>query len=145
MIVSFVYLNLFIAIILQGFSDTNERANLQINDQVYEDFRNIWSDYDKKGEGLIPVGKLPELINRLALPLGVPEEIRKDRVLIGEWMGNLRIKSYQNFKYFHFWDILQALIRETIIREKVKEAVMADREKKPEGEKESYIIDEEKV
>lgn len=31
-IVSFVYLNLFIAIILQGFSDTNERANLKINE-----------------------------------------------------------------------------------------------------------------
>lgn len=33
-IVSFVYLNLFIAIILQGFSDTNERANLKINETV---------------------------------------------------------------------------------------------------------------
>lgn len=76
MIVSFVYLNLFIAIILQGFSDTNEKANLQINDQVYEDFRDLWSDYDKEGKGLIEVGKLTELINRLEEPLGVPAEIR---------------------------------------------------------------------
>ncbi len=58
-IVSFVYLNLFIAIILQGFTDTNERANLKINEQVYEDFRDKWSDYDKEGRGLIEVARFP--------------------------------------------------------------------------------------
>ena len=36
-------------------------------------------------------------------------------------------------------------MRETVIREKVKEAVIAEREKRPEGEQEGYIIDEEHV
>ena len=62
-IVSFVYLNLFIAIILQGFSDTNERANLKINESGYEDFRDKWSLFDTKGKGLIRVYELPLLID----------------------------------------------------------------------------------
>ena len=96
---------------------------------MYEDFREKWSLYDREGKGLIETKELPEFILGLGPPLGIPSEVKADRIIASEWLGNLKIKSYQDFKYFRFWEVLQALVRETLIREKAKDAVIAAREK----------------
>jgi len=46
LVIAFMFLNLFIAIILQGFSDTSERMNMKIKESDIEQFIKTWSKFD---------------------------------------------------------------------------------------------------
>ena len=54
-IVSQVFLNLFIAIIIDAFFGQNDLANMPVKESVIEDYRNLWSKYDKLATGKITV------------------------------------------------------------------------------------------
>jgi hypothetical protein len=41
-----IFLNLFIAIILEGFGDTSKSENLRVSEQSLEEFRDIWNEFD---------------------------------------------------------------------------------------------------
>jgi hypothetical protein len=45
-VVNLIFLNLFIAIILDGYKDTNERNSKMFNSDLREYFREIWSYFD---------------------------------------------------------------------------------------------------
>ena len=47
LMVTFIFLNLFIAIILQGFSDTNKSENLRISENDFREFQEIWQEFDE--------------------------------------------------------------------------------------------------
>jgi voltage-dependent calcium channel L type alpha-1D len=70
LIVAYVFLNLFIAVILQGFTEAEAIENGKLNGIHYEAFRLEWSKYDKKGTGLLDVRKLPDLLSHLDAPVG---------------------------------------------------------------------------
>jgi len=53
LIVQLIFLNLFIAIILQGFDFMNKKANMILKDEVLNDFKEQWSKFDNKGTGFI--------------------------------------------------------------------------------------------
>jgi hypothetical protein len=52
-IVSFIFLNLFIAIILESFNTSQNEEGLKIGQQTLNTFCKAWSEYDKKGKGFI--------------------------------------------------------------------------------------------
>ena len=52
--VTFIFLNLFIAIILQGFSDTNKSENLRISENDFREFQEIWQEFDEDVSSPIP-------------------------------------------------------------------------------------------
>jgi hypothetical protein len=52
-IVSFVFLNLFVAIILESFNTSQDEEDLKINQTTLDVFTQIWSKFDKKGSGFI--------------------------------------------------------------------------------------------
>lgn len=56
--VTFIFLNLFIAIILEGFSDTSEEKNLRVDHLMIMKFINIWQDFDPEGTGFIKVSEI---------------------------------------------------------------------------------------
>lgn len=45
-VVSLVFLKLFIAIILDGYSKTQEQDTRLFNNDVKEHFREVWADFD---------------------------------------------------------------------------------------------------
>ena len=59
-IVSQVFLNLFIAIIIDAFF--GQSTDLPIKEKSVEDYQRIWSDYDKDATGMIPLKELPYLL-----------------------------------------------------------------------------------
>jgi len=61
-IVSQVFLNLFIAIIIDAFFGQTDIANLPIKEKTFEDFKKIWSDFDKEATGKIAMRDLEKLI-----------------------------------------------------------------------------------
>jgi len=57
--VPLIFLDLFIAIILEGFEQMNQNVNIVIPEQDLEKFRDCWSEFDKDGTGFIAVADFP--------------------------------------------------------------------------------------
>ena len=65
--VSFVFFNLFIAIILESFNSSQAEFGLKVGQNTMNSFNDIWcdDDFDPKGKGFIKVATLPKLIERI--------------------------------------------------------------------------------
>ena len=57
-IVDLIFVQLFIAIILQGYQKVIIRESKMFNHDTLEHFRHTWSDFDHDASGYIPVLKL---------------------------------------------------------------------------------------
>lgn len=55
LLVTFISLNLFIAIILEGFKDTADKQNLRVDEIMINKFIDKWCDFDPDGTGFILV------------------------------------------------------------------------------------------
>ena len=60
--VSLVFLNLFIAIILEGFAKSQSESKIRIKDDSFEAFIHAWSKYDKQAKGVLDSSLLEDLI-----------------------------------------------------------------------------------
>lgn len=67
LIVSFIFLNLFIAIILEGYSIAQKENELARYSDSIKLFQNIWRKYDKKATGFIPINDLKNLIMHILI------------------------------------------------------------------------------
>ena len=65
-----IFLNLFIAIILQGYDETRDRNEKMFNSEIREHFRDTWSMYDQDATGFIYLEDFPKLMISLGEPLG---------------------------------------------------------------------------
>ena len=65
-IVSQVFLNLFIAIIIDAFFGQTDLAKIPLKQQSFDDFTITWSHYDRDRNGLISFVDLKDLLFRLA-------------------------------------------------------------------------------
>lgn len=78
-IVSLIFLNLFVAVVLQGFQDTVQKSSKWVDFELIEHFREIWSLYDPYARGYIHVGCFTKLMFRLNEPLGWKDTFRKEK------------------------------------------------------------------
>lgn len=71
-------LNLFIAVILEGFEVSSLMESQEFNRSLALKFQNHWSKFDKKGTGFIKRDQLLPLLYSLGSPLGLDKEIEKE-------------------------------------------------------------------
>jgi len=71
-LVSFIFLNLFIAIILESFDSSQAEEGLQAGVETSSKFQEFWARFDPSGSGFLPVRKLKRLVNLI-----LDEEIRQ--------------------------------------------------------------------
>ena len=62
LIVSQIFLNLFIAIILDGFDDSKHQSEVRITDEMVSKFQKIWADFDPEATGYIEVTDMHEFV-----------------------------------------------------------------------------------
>ncbi|GMF38757.1 unnamed protein product [Phytophthora fragariaefolia] len=70
LLVTYVMLNLTIAIILEGFSLSHEDEEPLFEPELLEEFQTKWADIDPKATGFVKVEKMLLLVNLLKPPLG---------------------------------------------------------------------------
>lgn len=70
LLITYVMLNLTIAVILEGFSASQEDEEPLFEPELLEEFQYKWADIDKKAKGLVRVTKLMTLVSILEPPLG---------------------------------------------------------------------------
>ena len=68
-----IFLNLFIAIILEGYEETQEKDSRLFNQQTQDHFRQVWSKYDPDATTYIQIKDLKPLLFDLGEPLGWDE------------------------------------------------------------------------
>ena len=88
-VVSFIFLNLFIAIILESFESSMDDERLQIGESTINKFQDIWcgDKFDPKGTKFIKIANFSEFIRLL-----IDEEIRM-KILYDEKLMNNEISE----------------------------------------------------
>lgn len=64
-IVSYVFLNLFVAVVMEGFENSNNIEGLPICEYDLDIFREHWKKYDPKGSCFINIEDLDNFIKDL--------------------------------------------------------------------------------
>ena len=75
-VLEMVFLNLFVAIILQGFEDTNTSDEAVLNAEVAEYFTLTWSKFDPDANGQIKCEQLNSLLFQLDAPMGWSQKMQ---------------------------------------------------------------------
>jgi hypothetical protein len=65
LIVSIIFLNLFVAVILNGFTNSNEEEDIEIFKTLISQFKVIWQKYDPQATGFINVYDFESLVTQL--------------------------------------------------------------------------------
>lgn len=63
-------LNLFIAVVLEGFTSTNKELTGEVNSEDFAKLIDLWSQFDNKATGWIGINDLCFLVFMLDYPLG---------------------------------------------------------------------------
>ena len=69
-VIQMMMLNLFIAVVLEGFSSTNKEHTGTVTSEHFNELTKLWIYYDPHATGFIPVRDLIFLIYELSEPLG---------------------------------------------------------------------------
>ena len=62
LLVSQIFLNLFVAIILDGFDDSKQQSEVRITDEMLSSFQVIWSEFDSEATGYISAQDIEEFV-----------------------------------------------------------------------------------
>ena len=70
LIVSLIFLNIFIAATIQSFEDSVSLEKGMLTGAHYESFRICWAEFDPNGTGTVEASSLSNLLGSLEPPLG---------------------------------------------------------------------------
>jgi hypothetical protein len=70
LLVSLVFLNLFVAIVLDNFDDMNKKDNELLNDKNMKWLKRCWSEFDRDGTCFIKIKDFDSFLVKLGEPLG---------------------------------------------------------------------------
>lgn len=96
--VSLVFLNLFIAIILEGFAASAQEQKIRVGEECFEAFARAWCKHDPTATGKIDVDKLEELIMDL-----IVEEIEIVKKVASVNKVNFNLSKLIPLKYYTKW------------------------------------------
>lgn len=114
--VQLIFLNLFIAIILQGFDFMNKKANMVLHDADLEWFKEEWAKYDPEGKGFIKVEDLNKFLIKIGSPLGFDSITSANLERQKEYISNLDLWTYKRVTYYNFYDVLRKLAKHLIMK-----------------------------
>jgi len=61
-----VFVNLFVAVMVEGFQEQTEIDNIKIKDTDIDEFRTVWKQFDPEGSEYVLCNQLEEILVRLA-------------------------------------------------------------------------------
>ncbi len=69
-----IFLNLFVAVILEGFETSSHHESSNLTEFHLEKFNINWFEHDPEGTGLIPISKLPIFLRKIELPADIEKK-----------------------------------------------------------------------
>ena len=105
-VLNYILVNLFIAIILDNFSDQCSMSESKVTPECLETFDEVWALFDAKGTGRVLQTLLPKMLEKIEYPLGlknVPVEHlhhRSIRKVVSHMIQQLDIISVDGYISF---------------------------------------------
>ena len=115
LLVSQIYLNLVIAIIVDAFSSVIASAKVPVNEDLIDEFIRCWAKYDPEATYFIPIEKLDHLLEDLCKAESCKDLfVYKDAVAQSSTyrqhlISALEIPTFGRFQRVMFYDTLQKL------------------------------------
>ncbi len=106
--VSFVFLNLLIAVVIEGFAETDD-SGMRLSDENFDHFRDGWVAHDPRGSGIVPSGAVYKLLQELPEPLGFGNYHATQKELQAR-LNQLKLKVSSD-GHVRFHDMGQALAK----------------------------------
>jgi len=114
-VVSLIFLNLFIAIVVDTFIGQAAAFSLPIKQNDIDEFIEIWRKYDPEATGYIPWRDIDAFIRDLNTEQADFFKINRDEISNyikrRAFIMNMEIPIYDGFKHFMFYDIIQLVCR----------------------------------
>merc|ERR1711871_779409 len=115
----FVFINLFIAVILDGFerskAEEEETGQFGLSEEEFNDFCTLWVKYDKEMDWFVSQEEMYEILARLREPMGLGlkkakkmDEMKKE---VAKYAIMKRSSGGQPPQPFHFEDVAEAVAR----------------------------------
>lgn len=115
LLVTFISLNLFIAIIIDSFQETSLKKNLRVDEVMMKKFKEIWQQYDEEGSGFIDCKNLDaffrELIMKDVKLIRGGEYLVRIHGEMSKFIAELHLPVYNSFQHYHFYDVLLHLVK----------------------------------
>lgn len=109
-IVSQIFLNLFIAIIIDSFLGQSDAFSLPVTQIDIDEFREVWKEFDHDAVGYIDASKLEEFIIALCETkcnlISNRKLVIKDEGFRRRYIAKLEIPAFNQFRTFLFYDII---------------------------------------
>eukprot|EP00644_Phytophthora_capsici_P000129 jgi/Phyca11/539928/estExt2_Genewise1Plus.C_PHYCAscaffold_40231 len=100
LLVTFILLNIFIAVILEGFAKEKDREDGVLLPQHYETFVNNWSTFDPEATGFLEWHLLPSFLATLEPPMGLGSNSRPTSKDIQNFVAYLDVPIFRGNKVF---------------------------------------------
>ena len=107
LIVALVFLNLFVAVVLQGFAESEHIEYGRLTGQHYDEFRQAWSKFDSQGKGFLKLLDLPSLLRQIGPPCGTKGLSFEEHRKITNKIQHSGLALYEN--HYHFFEVANAL------------------------------------
>jgi hypothetical protein len=118
-LITLVFLNLFIAIILNGYFETCDQEASNLNKDLLGQFADAWSRLDPDATGFIKIVDFQNLMFELGPPLGWGQDHhdKPERTKRHSKMASRQLQTYLNQTSFFFNDVLDIVVMLYIIRD----------------------------
>ena len=111
-------MNLFIAVVLEGFDQSHNEYDLHISENHLMNFKNLWKKFDPNGVGFIHIDILENFLLELEPPLGWKKQnyTQKEKILKISFL-NIPVYSIKRVQIpiYCFYDIIKALAENALI------------------------------
>ncbi|TMW68721.1 hypothetical protein Poli38472_006189 [Pythium oligandrum] len=100
LLVTFILLNIFIAVVLEGFANEKDRMDGILLPHHYESFVNTWSLFDPEATGFIDWYVLPNFLEALDPPMGFDKSTKPSTKEIMTFVELLDLPVFRKNKVF---------------------------------------------
>lgn len=106
--ITLIFLNLFVAIILNGYFETKNEDSHMLNKEVLETFKETWSKFDPDATGHIKIQDFSDFMLHLGPPFGWDESFKNDKEKQERsfLMATSKIPNYNEMSELSFSDVL---------------------------------------
>lgn len=117
LIVSIIFLNLFVAVILNGFTSSNEEEGISKFKEKIEKVKMIWQEFDPEATGFISVNQFEEFLLKVETQANTPDDSFITVSLVGNpkntklFISHLQVPTYHRFQKYYFQDIISMLCK----------------------------------
>lgn len=114
-LIMYIFLNLFIGVVLEGFDQTDESTGLPpLKPQEVYMIREVFQQFDRNGTEMLPLAKLTDFMRELSYPWGLPKgDLRQLDLLVAMEQMDLRVVDGNKVD---FVDLIVGLTRRTMLR-----------------------------